>query len=81
VVEAATGRVLANIYPAKAEAPYLIAGGLAALVFLCLATFPVIGAISNGSAGAGTGFLLCAGAGVIAAPILFAVAAWVAAKV
>jgi K(+)-stimulated pyrophosphate-energized sodium pump len=32
IVEGGTGEVFANLYPAKAEAPFLIAGGLAALV-------------------------------------------------
>jgi hypothetical protein len=81
LVEGATGEVIANIYPAKAEAPYLVVGGLAALVFLCLALFPVIGGIANGSGGAAAGFGLCAAAGIIAAPVLFGLAAWVAAKV
>jgi predicted RNA-binding Zn-ribbon protein involved in translation (DUF1610 family) len=81
VVEAATGGVFANIFPAKAEAPYLMVGGLAAIVFLCLATFPVIGAAANGGSGAGVGLLACAGLGIVAAPVLFALAAWVAAKI
>jgi hypothetical protein len=81
LVEGATGEVIANIYPAKAEAPYLVVGGLAALVYLCLALFPVIGGIANGSAGAFAGLGLCVGAGIIAAPVLFALAAWVAAKI
>jgi DNA-directed RNA polymerase subunit RPC12/RpoP len=81
VVEAGTGGVFANIYPAKAEAPYRLAGGLAALVFLCLATIPLIGYAVNDSSGLGIGLLVCSGLGVIAAPLLFALAAWVAAKV
>jgi DNA-directed RNA polymerase subunit RPC12/RpoP len=80
VVEGGTGEVFANIYPAKAEAPYLLAGGVTAAVFLCLALFPVAGAAA-GRNGAGTGLLLCAGLGLIAAPILFALAVWVAAKI
>ena len=81
IVEAGTGSVFANIFPAKAEAPYMLAGGLTALVFLCLALFPVIGGIADGGGGAGIGLALCAGAGIVAAPILFALAAWVAAKI
>jgi len=81
LVEAATGGVYANIFPAKAEAPFLLVGGLAALVFLCLALFPLIGAAANDSNGAGLGFLACIGASVVAAPLLFALAVWVAAKV
>jgi predicted RNA-binding Zn-ribbon protein involved in translation (DUF1610 family) len=81
IVEAGTGGVFANIYPAKAEAPYLLAGGVTALVFLCLASAPVIGAAVDSANGASIGLLVCAGAGVIAAPVLFGLAAWVAAKI
>jgi len=81
IVESATGEVFANLFPAKAEAPYLLIGGLTALVFLCLALFPIIGGAAEGSDGAGAGLMACAGAAVIAGPILFAIAAWIAAKV
>ena len=81
IVEAATGGVLANIFPAKSEAHYQIAGGVVAVVFLCLATFPIIGYLAGGSAGVGTGLLVCSGMGILAAPVLFALAAWVAAKI
>ncbi|NLG72174.1 MAG: hypothetical protein GX495_09065 [Chloroflexi bacterium] len=81
LVEAGTGAVFANIYPAKAEAPYMLAGGLTAAVFLCLAAFPVIGALVDGGSGASIGMFACIGAGVIAAPLLFALAAYVAAKI
>jgi len=80
LVEAATGGVFANIYPAKAEAPYQMAGAVTAAVFLCLATFPVIGALS-GESGWGIGLLLCSGVGILAVPALMALAAWVAAKI
>jgi len=81
VVEAGSGAVFANIFPAKAEAPYLLAGGLTAVVFLCLAAFPVIGTLVSGGVGFGTGLLVCSVIGLVAAPALFALAAWVAAKV
>jgi len=80
IVEAATGGVFANIYPAKAEAPYLAAGGVTAAVFLCLASIPLVGAAA-GSGGLGIGLLICSGLGLAAAPLLMALAAWVAAKV
>ncbi len=81
VVDAASGGVHANIYPAKAELPYRLVGGVAALVFLCLALFPVVGGIVDSENGAGLGLAICAGVGVIAAPLLMAWAAWVAARV
>jgi predicted RNA-binding Zn-ribbon protein involved in translation (DUF1610 family) len=80
VVEAATGAVLANIFPAKAEAPYLLAGGITAAVYLCLASFPLFGSAFSNSGGAAA-FGLAVLIGVIAAPFLFAFAVWVASKV
>lgn len=81
LVEAATGRTLANIFPAKAEAPYLLAGCATGGAFLLLALIPVIAALVGDESGFGLGLAICAGLGVLAAPILFALAAWVAAKV
>jgi hypothetical protein len=74
-VEAATGRVLANLYPAKSEAPYLLAGGITALVYLCLALALLLGSSSSGTA------VIVLALALIAAPVLFAMAAWVASKV
>jgi len=56
-------------------------GGVAAIVFLCLATFPVIGALTDNETGLGIGLALCAGIGIIAAPLLMTWAAWVASKI
>jgi hypothetical protein len=81
LVEGATGKVLANIYPAKAETPYRTVGCLTAGIFLLLATFPIIGALVNGTPGFGVGLLVCSGVGLVAAPLLFASAAWVAQKI
>lgn len=81
VVEGATGEVFANIFPAKAEAPYLAVAMAAALVYLCLATFPVIGAMAGGGDALMLGLLACGGLGLLSAPALFVAAAWVAAKV
>ena len=80
VVDAASGNVLANIYPAKDEMPFRLVGGVAAAVYLCIASIPVFGAFS-GSDGLGTGLLICSGAGLVAAPFLVAWATWVASKV
>jgi hypothetical protein len=81
VVEGGTGEVFANLYPAKAEAPYLLAGGITALVYLCLALIPLASGAANGAEGAGVGLLACGGIGVLLFPFLFVLAAWVAAKV
>jgi len=81
VVEAATGNVFANIFPAKAEAPYQMAGCTTALVYLILAACPLAGVVAGGTAGATIGLALCGVLGLVAAPFLFALAVWVAAKV
>lgn len=81
IVESATGGVFANIFPAKDESPFQLVGGLAAFIFLCLATFPVLGAIIDSSGGLAIGSGLCIGLSLLATPFLFALAAWVAAKV
>ena len=81
VVEGATGQVLANIYPAKAEAPYLAVAGLTAGVFLCLASAPVLGALIFGGEGLLFGAMALLGLGIPAGLALFALATWVASKV
>jgi hypothetical protein len=81
VVEAATGAVLANIYPAKSEAPYLLAGGITALVYLCLASFPLLGGAFSSTNGSGIAMGVAIGLGLLAAPFLFAFAVWVASKI
>lgn len=72
LVEAGTGTVLANLFPAKAEAPYLIAGGITAMVYLCLAVVALFGPSAAGLA------LLLA---LIAAPFLFFMAIGIASRV
>jgi hypothetical protein len=81
IVEGATGAVFANIFPAKAESPFQLISGLAAVIFLCLATFPVLGALVYSGEGLAIGSGLCIGIGLLATPFLFALAMWVAAKV
>lgn len=81
VVEGVSGKVFANIYPPKAEAPYRTVAFAAAVVFLCLAALPLVGVALEPRQGLGIGALLCVGLGLVAAPLLFAAAAWVAARV
>jgi DNA-directed RNA polymerase subunit RPC12/RpoP/uncharacterized membrane protein YkoI len=81
VVEAATGVVLANIFPEKAEAPFQLVGIITALVFLCAASIPIISYFVLDEGGLVVGLGIGCGVAGIAAPILFAVAMWVAARV
>jgi hypothetical protein len=81
IVEGGTGEVFANIYPAKAEAPYRMIGLITAAIFLCLAIVPLAMSVGRGWEGTGLGLLVCLGLGVVFVPILFAIAAYIAAKV
>jgi hypothetical protein len=81
VVEAATGAVLANIYPAKSEAPYLLAGGLTALVYLCLAVSVIVAWASVGESSHAGAAAVFAGLACLAAPFLFGLAVWVASRI
>lgn len=81
VVDAASGTVLANLFPPKAETPYRVVGLVTALVYLCLATFPLVGLTSGDESGIAIGLMLCSGLGLLAAPALFAWAFWVASKI
>ncbi len=80
IVDAASGVVLASLFPAKQEAPYLAVGLVTGLVYLCLALIPLgMGGFSD--AGTLTGLLVCSGLGLLAAPFLFAWAFYVASRV
>ena len=81
VVDGASGQVFANLFPAKSEAPYAIIALLTAVIFLCLASAPVAGSLVGSEAGAGIGIAILLVGGLIAAPILIGLAAWVASKV
>jgi predicted RNA-binding Zn-ribbon protein involved in translation (DUF1610 family) len=81
VVEAATGRTLANIYPAKAEAPYMAVGCAAALIFMCLAVILAISVGSDSGSFSVIGGLVCVFGGLFSAAVLFGVASWVASRV
>ncbi len=81
MVEGASGKVFANIFPAKAEAPYFMVAAVATLGFMCVSTFPVIGILSNSGSGAGLGFLACLVGAVLVAVPVFVLAAVVSAKV
>jgi predicted RNA-binding Zn-ribbon protein involved in translation (DUF1610 family) len=81
LVDAASGTVLANRFPAKSEAPYWMVGGVTALLFLCLALFPIMGLFVDEEVGLMIGLAVCSGVGVLAAPFLFMWAFVVASKV
>jgi hypothetical protein len=81
MVEGASGKVFANLFPAKAEAPYFMVAAFATLGFLVLSTFPLIGLAIGDSAGLFAGLAACLVGGAAFAIPVFALAAWVSAKV
>jgi len=80
VVEAGTGKVFANVFPSKSEAPYILAAGLTALVYMGLASVPVF-ALFFGNQATGVAITIAMVLGLIAAPILFLLAIWVASRI
>ncbi len=81
VVDAATSRVFANIYPAKWETPYLAIGAAAFAAYFCAALIPLGGYLSNSGEGAVLGILIYAVVAAILAIPFFIVALTISAKV
>jgi hypothetical protein len=81
LVEGSSGKVLANLFPAKPETPYLAVTVFATIGFLLLSCLPLAGY----AFGEGTGLLIGTAAylvlGAAFAAVVFAVAAYVSAKV
>lgn len=81
VVDAATSKVFAAIFPSKWEAPYFTIGAIAFVVYFFAALIPLCGySMSNGE-GMALGILVYLVVAVVAAIPIFAVAAYISAKV
>jgi hypothetical protein len=80
LVEASTGRVLANIYPPRKRLAYFLTALLVGSIFTCLSFFPLIGTLIYQEQGALYGTLACMSIGVIMVPVLIGLAMLVAAK-
>ena len=81
MVEGASGKVFANLFPAKAEAPYFMVAAFATLGFLVISTFPLIGYAIGDVVGAGIGLVAMLVLGVVFAVLVFALAAYISSKV
>jgi hypothetical protein len=81
LVEGATGKVFANLFPEKAEAPYYLVAAVSTLGFLCISAFPLVGYAMQEGTGLGLGLLACLLAGAVFAVPVFAMAAFISAKV
>jgi hypothetical protein len=81
MVEGASGKVFANLFPAKAETPYFLVAAFSTAGFLLVSTFPLIGFFIDQDVGVFAGALACLGAGALFAIPVFVLAAVVSAKV
>lgn len=81
LVEGASGKVFANLFPAKAEAPYLLVAAFSTLGYLVLSAFPLIGYALDPELGLFLGLGACLLGGTAFALPVFALAAWVSAKI
>lgn len=81
IVDAATSRVFANIYPSKWEAPYFTIAAIAFVIYFCAALGPLAGYMSDSGAGLLLGIVAYLVIAVIAAIPIFIAAAYISAKV
>ena len=80
VIDAASSRVFANIYPSKWEAPYFTIGAIAFALNFCAALIPVV-SWQTGTFSLGLSILIYLAAVVVLAIPVFIVAAVISAKV
>lgn len=81
MVEGGSGKVFANIFPAKAEAPYHLVAIVSTIGFLVISSFPLLGYMLAKDVGLPLGLLACVVGGAVFAVPVFALAAFVSAKV
>lgn len=81
VVDAASGKVYANIYPSKWEVPYFALGAAAFAAYFCAALIPLGGYLAGDAGGLGLGILIYAVAVVVVTVPIFGAAATISAKV
>jgi LSD1 subclass zinc finger protein len=81
MVDAATSRVFANIFPTKWEAPYFTIASIAFIVYFCLAMGPLAGYMSGTGEGFALGVVAYIVLSVIVAIPIFVAAAYISAKV
>jgi len=81
IVDAATSKVFANIYPSKWEAPYLAMGAAAFVAYFCAALAPLAGFLTGGAGGLLAGVVVYGVAALLLAIPIFVAAALISAKV
>ncbi len=81
IVDAATSKVFANIFPVKWEMPYRIIGGAAWVAYFLAALIPLLGYATGGLGGMAAGVAIYLGIALVLAIPFFVAAAIVSAKV
>lgn len=81
VVEAAAGRVFADVFPSKQEVPYRAVGGIGCLLYFCAALVPAIAFADSGFLGLGAGMVIYVIVAAVMAVPVFAIASYISAKI
>lgn len=81
VVDAATGKVFADVYPSKLEVPYQAIGGIGCLLYFLAALVPAFGFMMGGITGLAGGLLVYLIVGAIMAVPIYIIAIMISAKI
>lgn len=81
IVDAATSKVFANLFPTKWEVPYLTLAGAALVAYFLAALIPLVGYVSGGFGGLALGLAIYLGVALALAIPFFVIAAIISAKV
>lgn len=81
LVDAATSRVFANIFPSKWETPYLAIGTAAFLAYFCAAVIPIASYVLGDATGLGIGILAYLAIIIVLGIPIFAAAVMISARV
>lgn len=81
IVDGASGRVFANVFPAKNEGPYRAVAAAGCLVYFLLAWIPPVAYWTGGGMGLFLGTAIYAAAALLLAVPLFLAGAWISSRV
>ena len=81
VVDAATGRVFADVFPSKLEVPYQTIGGVGCVLYFLAALVPAFGFFMGGITGLGGALVVYLIVGAIMSVPIFIIAAIISAKI
>jgi hypothetical protein len=81
VVDAASGKVFADIFPSKLEVPYQTIGGIGCALYFLAALVPAFGFLMGGITGLGGALIVYLIVGAIMSVPIFIIAAMISAKI